>query len=279
MIQYIIALAVATTMTLTLSVIFYVYHKKYEKITFRLFAIVVLILTMMGSMLNAFTYYIDSIKTFLSTVVAFNISMEIMIIAVVALGYLGAQGKFKHSKTSDLAIDFLMVWNEGSMGIFLFSLLLPGRQHHISYIISMVSGGLSLYFFIFPMLVEMLYLILLTTESVVRTKMVVLLIASLSPPTLLGDSTFLPFLLLAFLILMSVSTAFLLWQGFIKMTGGKVFFKTFFWVILILVLMIAGAIFGLVSPLTFYASWLPFAFITLGSMTYYFYLALNSPQS
>ena len=56
-----------------------------EKFSFKNVVVASLILTMMASMLNSFTYLIDTPSGFLNTIIAVNFSMVSMAIAIIAI--------------------------------------------------------------------------------------------------------------------------------------------------------------------------------------------------
>lgn len=261
-------------MTTVLSVIFYLYHKK-NSINFSFFAFTVLILSMMASMLDSLVFYIIEPKNFLDSVIAINISMEVMLIVVIMLGYISTKKQFKHNNRHDIAVDIMMVWNEISMALFLYALIYPPNKVSSLYIIQMTSGGLGFYFFIIPMLVEMIFLFLIAGENIRKIKMGVLLIASFLPPTFLGNTPYTQYFVIVQVMSMSIAITLLLWLGIVKMELKEQFMREFWIVIVIIAAMLSATLTGISNFAGFFISWLPYGGVTITSMVYYFYLALE----
>ncbi len=271
---YVFAVVTASTMTVLLSFIFFHYHNRIS-ITFRFYASIVIILSMMASMLDSLTFYIVSQKSFLNSVIAINISMEVMLIAIVSLAYLGTQNKFRYNFRYDFIISLLVVWNEVSMATFLYSIIFPPARFQLNYIVDLLSGGLGFYFFIVPMLTEMIFLVIIIDNKIRRIKMITLLVASLSPPTLFGNGPIVSYLIIILVLAMSAAFLILIWEGKIKMNKEINFFKEFKIVIVLLSMMFLATFIGALNVYGFYGSWLPYGLVTVVSMIYFFYLALD----
>ena len=270
----IFAVLTASTMTLLLSIIFFLYHNK-DLVTFRFYASVVIILSMMASMLDSLTFYIIEQKSFLNSVIAINISMEVMLITIISIGYLGSQNKFRYNYEYDMIISLLVVWNEVSMAIFLYSIIYPPSKFQLFYIIKMLSGGLGFYYFIVPMIIEMAYLALIIENRIKRIKMITLLIASISPPTLFGSGAIVNYLIIVLVLAMSAAFFVLFWEGRIRMKIEINFLREFKIVIILLVLMFIATVIGALEISEFYTSWLPYGIVTIISMIYFFYIAAD----
>jgi len=272
--SFIYAVLTASTMTLLLSIIFFLYHNR-ESITFGFYASIIIILSMMASMLDSLTFYIIEQKSFLNSVIAINISMEVMSIAIASIAYFGSQNKFRYKSKYDMIISLLVVWNEVSMAAFLYSLIYPPGKLQLFYIVKMLSGGLGFYYFIIPMIIEMSYLALIINNRIKRIKMITLLIASISPPTLFGDSAMVNYLIIVLVLAMSVAFLILFWEGRIRMNIETNFLSEFKTVIILLVMMFIATVIGATDISEFYILWLPYGLVTVISMIYFFYIAAD----
>ena len=272
--SFIYAVLTASTMTLLLSIIFFLYHNR-ESITFGFYASIIIILSMMASMLDSLTFYIIEQKSFLNSVIAINISMEVMSIAIASIAYFGSQNKFRYKSKYDMIISLLVVWNEVSMAAFLYSLIYPPGKFQLFYIVKMLSVGLGFYYFIIPMLIEMSYLALIINNRIKRIKMITLLIASISPPTLFGDSAMVNYLIIVLVLAMSVAFLILFWEGRIRMNIETNFLSEFKTVIILLVMMFIATVIGATDISEFYILWLPYGLVTVISMIYYLYIAAD----
>lgn len=230
---------------------------------------------MMASMLDSLTFYIIEPKSFLNSVIAINISMEVMSIAIASIAYFGSQNKFRYKSKYDMIISLLVVWNEVSMAAFLYSLIYPPGKFQLFYIVKMLSVGLGFYYFIIPMLIEMSYLALIINNRIKRIKMITLLIASISPPTLFGDSAMVNYLIIVLVLAMSVAFLILFWEGRIRMNIETNFLSEFKTVIILLVMMFIATVIGATDISEFYILWLPYGLVTVISMIYYLYIAAD----
>jgi len=226
-------------------------------------------------MLDSLTFYIIEPKSFLNSVIAINISMEVMSIAIASIAYFGSQNKFRYKSKYDMIISLLVVWNEVSMAAFLYSLIYPPSKFQLFYIVKMLSVGLGFYYFIIPMLIEMSYLALIINNRIKRIKMITLLIASISPPTLFGDSAMVNYLIIVLVLAMSVAFLILFWEGRIRMNIETNFLSEFKTVIILLVMMFIATVIGATDISEFYILWLPYGLVTVISMIYYLYIAAD----
>ncbi|WP_162509654.1 hypothetical protein [Thermogymnomonas acidicola] len=98
-------------------------RKNMGQLGFRPYAISIVILVMMGSMLDAFFYYIVSPKDFFDTVLSATIGMVLMTAALVYIFWIAVNAKKSYtSPMSVIGISGLITWNEVSMALLLFSL-------------------------------------------------------------------------------------------------------------------------------------------------------------
>jgi len=229
----------------------------------------------MASMLDSLTFYIIEQKSFLNSLIAINISMEVMSTTIASIAYLASQNKFRYKSKYDMIISLLVVWNEVSMAVFLYSLIYPPSKFQSFYIVKMLSGGLGFYYFIIPMIIEMSYLALIINNRIKRIKMITLLIASISPPTLFGDSAMVNYLIVISVLAMSVAFLILFWEGRVRMNIETNFLSEFKTVIILLVMMFIATVIGATDISEFYILWLPYGLVTVISMIYFFYIAAD----
>ena len=184
-------------MTAFISYLIFFSLKRRNKFTYRDFSIAVIALSMMASMLDSITYYLAFPVTFLNAVIALNISMFEMSIAVIYLLWLSFSKKFiGYNRSVSNTLIFLIVFNEISMGIFL---RLIGYGYYptsadyslFSNVLSVISSSLNSYLFIIPMVAEMAVIIAITVESSLnRLISLSIMIQSIFSPTFLGNESF-----------------------------------------------------------------------------------------
>ncbi len=144
-------------MTAFISYLIFFSLKRRPEFTYRDFSIAVIALSMMASMLDSITYYLAFPVTFLNAVIALNISMFEMSIAVIYLLWLSFSKKFiGFNRSVSTTIIFLIVFNEVSMGIFLrligFGYYPTSTDYSLlSNVLSVISSSLNSYLFILPM--------------------------------------------------------------------------------------------------------------------------------
>lgn len=139
----------------------------------------------------------------------------------------------------------------------------------------MLSGGLGFYYFIIPMIIEMSYLALIINNRIKRIKMITLLIASISPPTLFGNGAMVNYLIIVLVLAMSIAFFILFWEGRIRMNIENNFLSEFKTVIILLVMMFIATVIGALDISEFYILWLPYGLMTVISMIYFFYIAAD----
>ena len=109
----------------------YIIKHKYD-ISFLKIAAIGIFTAMMASMLDAFLLYITTVHNFIDTALAFSFGMILMSQPIVATfvgvihGGLGRKGLTRANAT---AFTGLIIWNEVSMGLFLFYLFNPTIIH------------------------------------------------------------------------------------------------------------------------------------------------------
>lgn len=150
-------MVVAVEVVMTLLLIYFILMalKLKSMFTFGRLALLVFLLSMMASMLNAMTYLVIAPAGFLTTIVAVNLAMLLMTIVIVILLALASREvkpSFGYSVSFWLA--FLFVWNEASMGTFLYALI-SGVKPDIQGFFELTTFGINSYLFVVPMLVEM----------------------------------------------------------------------------------------------------------------------------
>lgn len=184
-------------MTAFISYLIFFSLKRRPEFTYRDFSIAVIALSMMASMLDSITYYLAFPVTFLNAVIALNISMFEMSIAVIYLLWLSFSKKFiGFNRSVSTTIIFLIVFNEVSMGIFLrligFGYYPTSTDYSLlSNVLSVISSSLNSYLFILPMVAEMVVIIAITVESSLnRLISLSIMIQSIFSPTLLGQENF-----------------------------------------------------------------------------------------
>ncbi len=174
-------------------------HK--NDISFLRIAAIGIFTAMMASMLDAFLLYITTVHNFLDTGLAFTFGMILMSQPIVAVfvgvmhGGLDRKGLTKANAT---AFTGLIIWNEVSMGLFLFYLFNPTIIHfdyyHAIYsfdFVSALSNGINTIYFIVPMSIEMFALFLVyKPKGMHRYAAISIFTMDLFAPTLLGNDKF-----------------------------------------------------------------------------------------
>ncbi|MGE9810505.1 4Fe-4S binding protein, partial [Ferroplasma acidiphilum] len=170
-------------------------------ISFLRIAAIGIFTAMMASMLDAFLLYITTVHNFLDTGLAFTFGMILMSQPVVAVfvgvmhGGLDRKGLTKANAT---AFTGLIIWNEVSMGLFLFYLFNPTIIHfdyyHTIYsfdFVSALSNGINTIYFIVPMSIEMFALFLVyKPKGMHKYAAISIFTMDLFAPTLLGNDKF-----------------------------------------------------------------------------------------
>ncbi len=148
-------------------------RKNSDDFNMRKLAYMVLILSMMGSMLNSLNYYVVTPKGFFNTIVAVNVAMFAMTIAIVYLLWVSTQHNVTRL-TGKMALGFalLFAWNEISMGTFLFTIAYSPAERltlsGTSGILGFFTSGINSFLFVIPMVAEMLFILLYFREPVFK---------------------------------------------------------------------------------------------------------------
>lgn len=213
-------------------------RKNMGQLGFRPYAISIVILVMMGSMLDAFFYYIVSPKDFFDTVLSATIGMVLMTAALVYIFWIAVNAKKSYtSPMSVIGISGLITWNEVSMALLLFSLTgvhvsARGGLLYVAYF----GRSVTYYLFLAPMLVEMLYFLAfrLSPGFQRRFSLSVFLMQVADPPALAGPGKFVTIMLAAYAVLMVVSIYLLLsfvYKNRNSLTSGERQFMSLFFAI------------------------------------------------
>ncbi|MEM0133341.1 4Fe-4S binding protein [Acidiplasma sp.] len=178
----------------------YVLKNKFT-ISFLKLASIGIFTAMMASMLNALTFYITTTRSLLNTATAFVIGMALMTQPLVAT-FIGVihGGLSRKGLTRAIGVSFtgLIIWNEVSMGIFLYYLFNPIIIHfdyyHIFYSLSFVyalSYGINTIYFLVPMTVEMAVLYFVyKPKGMHKYAAISIFTMDLVSPTILGNNDF-----------------------------------------------------------------------------------------
>ncbi|EQB71954.1 MAG: hypothetical protein AMDU4_FER2C00165G0022 [Ferroplasma sp. Type II] len=178
----------------------YIIKHKYD-ISFLKIAAIGIFTAMMASMLDAFLLYITTVHNFIDTALAFSFGMILMSQPIVATfvgvihGGLGRKGLTRANAT---AFTGLIIWNEVSMGLFLFYLFNPTIIHfdyyHAFYsfdFVSALSNGINTIYFLVPMSVEMFFLYLVyKPKGIHKYTAISIFTMDLFAPTILGNDEF-----------------------------------------------------------------------------------------
>ncbi len=200
-ITFLLGIITIVLMVTYISIVFsYVLKNKFT-ISFLKIASIGIFTAMMASMLDAFTFYITTARGFLDTISAFVIGMALMTQPLVAafIGVIhGGLSRKGLTKSTGTAFTFLIIWNEVSMGIFLYYLFNPILIHfdyyHIFYSLSFVyalSYGINTMYFLVPMSIEMAVLFFVyKPKGIHKYAAISIFTMDLFSPTLLGNDKF-----------------------------------------------------------------------------------------
>ncbi len=178
----------------------YVLRHKYD-ITFVRVAVIGIFTAMMASMLDALLFYITTARNFLDTSLAFAFGMILMTQPLVAT-FVGVMHGGLHrkgiTKSNSIAFTGLIVWNEISMGLFLYYLFNPTIIHfdyyHAFYspdFVYALSNGINTLYFLIPMSVEMIALFFVyKPKGMHKYAAISIFTMDLFSPTILGNDKF-----------------------------------------------------------------------------------------
>lgn len=271
------------SMTTFLSAVLVYVYRNMDKFTFRQYSVSVLILAMMGSMLNSIIYYLDNSPGFLDTVIAVNISMFEMTAAIIFLLWKAVSGrKTETGRGFSLLIASLILWNEISMGILVFSIAYPGMitgysGSTLSFIPYILSSSVNTYLFIVPMAAEMTFLLVLfhrkSEELPIFLSLVVMTVVS---PVIAGSEiSEIPGLVLTTFAMVAFMIFFFETIVRQKHSLHKGYKNHMILLFFIYAVMMAGEFLGIVLNFPFALSWSFYAFAMTASMFFYFGLTFS----
>ncbi len=247
--------------------------------TIKVLAVSLLSLDMMGGMFDALLYYSVSGGGFFGSILAFNIAMLFMSVALVYIFLTGIKTKITVlSKNRAMGMALVLVWNEVSMALFL---------RILAYYTSGLSStlqipdffGLSITNFIFlaPMIAEMLFFILtFAGNGLERRILLAILLMQIADPALLGSSGPIIPLLIVYSILMLLAIYIIFSYVYRNRTNmgehGRILVT---WFIFIVVISAIGLAEPIVVTHPFGISWIIFAVSMVVSMLFYFLVVLG----
>lgn len=278
-----LVVAVIVVMTTFIGYTLAYLKKNSENFDVKKLAYLVLLLTMMGSMLNALNYMIATPSGFFHTITAVTYAMFTMSIAIVYLLWIAVQKKFT-VLTPRMAVGFslLYAWNEISMGAFLFTLAFPAAERiqlaGTSGVLGYFTNGINSYLFVIPMISEMLFILFYFKEDrFTRIAFASIIAMSAATPSMVESQYFNTIFTLFFTAVM-VAFMIVLFEWIANRRNSissqemyrlSILFLLFF-------IMSAGVFFGDLFRKPFYIAWILYAAGMLGGMVFYFYTSLSS---
>lgn len=254
-------------------------RKNTSSMGIRVISISLLSLDMMASMFDSLLYYTISSKGFLGAIIAFNISMLFMSIALVYIFLTGI-----NSKTSTLTVRrslgfaLILVWNEVSMALFLrimayYTASISSNLAPVEFFSFSVTNIL----FLLPMIAEMAFFIARSgIGGMERRLMISVLLMQIADPAVLGNSSAVFPLLIAYSILMLVSIYISFSYAFHRRAKLAAYERRMFaWFIVIIVISVAGIAEPLIVTKPFGISWTILGASMIISMFYYFLIVLS----
>ena len=206
-----IVIFIEVAMTLFLIWVIYYLRSDLSNLKLKTFSVSVFFLAMMASMFNGITYYLVAPSSFINTVLAVNVSMILMTVAIVYLLVIAAKGEFSGiSRSISGTLSFLLVWNEISMAVLL-RVIAFGTAGKNSFMDSLSFFSLSItsILFLLPMLTEMVVFIFLQLRSGIDKEIAIsILLMQIADPVMFGNSHFISILLIAYSVLMIVSIVY-----------------------------------------------------------------------
>ncbi len=275
------ALAIAVALFMTIAIAFYLrYIARTHEITLKNYAVSIVFLTMMASTFNSLSYFLATPYSFLNTVIAVNFSMGAMTSVIVyLLWHVSVPGKREYGSWSTLFLSMLLVWNEFSMGVFLYQITAPSlNMNDPNYFIEIVTGGITSPFFVIPMFVEMMVSVyLFAARGIQRASL--LSIAFMSLFTIPMAISYWKFLIIGQTVAM---IAFMIWilelvsskKATIRQGEKRVASLAFF---TSSIMMLANFL-GFTSSSSFAFSWLPYSVAMLAGMFIYFSRVLRKVE-
>lgn len=257
-------------------------HKNSKDFTLKKMAYMVILLTMMGSMLNALNYYFANPPGFFNTILTVNLAMFIMTISIVYLLWISTHNEIKTiTRKMAIAFSLLFAWNEVSMGSFLFTIAYSANTRASMAGTAGIAGyfttGLNSFLFVIPMIAEMLFILYLFKESrIVKIMFGSIIAMSAATPSMVQDHLFTEAFAIAFTAFM-VAFMIIIFEWIANrrnsITDNEMArLSTLF---IIYSVMSLGVFLGVVYSKPFYIAWLVYGIGMLLGMVYYFYIALD----
>ena len=250
-----------------------------REFTIKVLAVSLLSLDMMGGMFDALLYYSVSGGGFFGSILAFNIAMLFMSVALVYIFLTGIKTRITIlSRNRALGISLVLVWNEVSMALFLR--ILAYYTNGLSSTLQIPDFfGLSITNFIFlaPMIAEMLFFIFtFTGNGLDRRILLAILLMQIADPALLGSSGPITPLLIVYSILMLLAIYIIFSYVYRNRSNiGQKGKNLVSWFIFIVVISAVGLAEPIFVTRPFGISWLIFAISMVLSMFFYFLVVLG----
>ena len=254
--------------------------KNAHNLTNRNYSLELILLTMMGSMLDALVYYIVTIPSFFSVVLAVSIAMLAMTAVIVyALWEITMKPIAKNlSRPKIIAFALFLVWNEVSMGVFLRVLAFPfsGTVDFVS-LLSYFGNAITSYLFLAPMLVEMLFFLMLSLNKAIEKRIAFsIFLMQIADPAMFGKSAAVIPLLIAYAIIMLFVIIFAFGYMYRKRASFKrTDWKLFSLLILIIIISAVGLVIPALVVRPFGLSWFVLGLSMVVSMLIYFEIVLG----
>ena len=273
----IVVAAVETIMTILLIFMILYALKLKSGYSYSKLALLILVLSMMASMFNSLTYFIMAKPGFLTTIVAVNVGMLIMtVVIVILLVFASRETRPRQGLNVAFWLAFLFVWNEASMGAFLYALT-SGSKLTGPGIIAVSTFGINTYLFIAPMLAEMLFLYMIEKpRSVFSVLTLSVMVMSVFNPLLTSEHWFIVYGIALTAIAMIVFMLFLIFV--VSKQQGRMPYRERIaseLILVIYILMSAALLVGASNFASEAVSWLAYAVASLFAMGAYFFLCLS----
>lgn len=260
-------------------------RKNSDNFNMKQLAYMVLVLSMMGSMLNSLNYYLVTARGFFNTIVAVNLAMFAMTIAIVYLLWISTQHNVT-KLTGKMAFGFslLFAWNEISMGAFLFTIAYsPGERLALSGtsgILGFFTSGINSFLFVIPMVSEMLFILFYFREPLFKRIIFGSLLAMAAfTPSMIQNHAVSGFLTVAFTGAMVAFMIILFeWTANRRNTISANEMKKLQYLFIIFAIMSAGVFFGEIYAKPFYFAWAIYALGMVSGMVFYFHEALSGNE-
>ncbi len=275
---------ILTEVLMTLFIIWIIsFVKKFNStINTRSYSFALLVLVMMAGMLDSLTYYLISGKTFLDAIVAVNISMVSMSVAITLIFWvLVSKVHVTYSTKARTNFVLLLLWNEVSMALFLKVIGFPlAHQANIIFYMNFTGLAITSFLFLVPMVAEMIYAIYILMSPGTFKKIVIgLLLMQIADPALIGDSFLVAPLLVVYSGLMLFSIYYVLSHVYKERKNlGQKEGKASINYLIIVGISTAGLIVPVFVDHPFGLGWLAFGISMIAAMALYFDLVLSNPS-